>query len=586
MNFLRNLLAAILGCLIAFGIIFIMFFFLLALMGSADDTVTIKKNSVLEISFTEPIYDYQGKDESDPFAGLFEVGMGLDEILHAIKVAKNDENIKGISLNTGFLMAGMAQAQELRKVLQDFKENGKFVYAYSDFYTQKDYYLASSADKLYLNPQGGIDFKGLATEVLYYKELQEKSGIKMEVVRHGKYKSAVEPFLTDSMSDENRQQIKELITSLWNVMIDDIGESRGIGTRALNNIADTLGARMPEYAVHNGLVDELVFTDEYHQLIKTQLGLSEDDDIEYVKLVDYAKLANRKKLATGNDKIALIYAQGEIFYGEGDKDYLGQGLITRALKKAREDDRIKAVVLRVNSPGGNALTADIIWREVELTRKEKPMVVSFGNVAASGGYYIGVASDHIVAEPTTVTGSIGVFGTIPNVSELADNIGINAEQVGTNANSVDYSLFEPMSDSFRNVVQEGIEDTYQTFLKRVADGRGMSLAEVDAVAQGRVWSGVDAKRLGLVDALGGLDDALSKAAELAELESYGVLKYPKYKSDFERLMDDLEGVKSSIGQSFIKEEIGPEAYQVLRDLKQMIQQEGIQARMPYTLNIQ
>ena len=562
-----------------------MFLIFLALVGNADDTVAVKKDSVLEISLTQPIYDYEGKDEADPFRGLFEVGAGLDEILHAIAVAKNDEDIRGISLNTGFLMAGMAQTQELRKALQDFKDAGKFVYSYADYYTQKDYYLASIADKVYLHPQGAMDFKGLSTEVLYFKELQEKSGVKMEVVRHGKYKSAVEPFLSDSMSDENRQQIKELITSLWNVVIGDIEASRNLDVADLNTIADTLGARLPEYAAKSGLIDGVLYFDEYEAQLKNKLSLDESDEVKYVRLPDYVKIAKRKKLNTGKDRIALIYAQGEILYGEGDKDYMGQGIITRALKKARENDRVKAVVLRVNSPGGNALTADIIWREVELTKQEKPVVVSFGDVAASGGYYIGVAGDHIVAEPTTITGSIGVFGTIPNINELADEIGINAEQVGTNANSVDYSLFEPMSDGFRKVIEESIEETYQTFLKRVADGRGMPEATVDSLAQGRVWSGVDALRLGLVDDLGGLDVAIEKAAELAEIENYSLIKYPRYKSDFERLMSDLNGIKADLGRSMLKEEIGDEAYQILHDLKQLAQQEGIQARMPFTLNI-
>ncbi|MBC31979.1 MAG: signal peptide peptidase SppA [Muricauda sp.] len=585
MKFLRNLLAAILGTLIAFGILFAMFLIFLALVGNADDTVAIKRGSVLEITLNRPIYDYEGQDEADPFRGLFEVGAGLDEILHAIAVAKNDENIRGISLNSGFLMAGMAQTQELRKALQDFKDAGKFVYSYADYYTQKDYYLASVADKVYLHPQGAMDFKGLSTEILYFKELQEKSGVKMEVVRHGKYKSAVEPFLSDSMSDENREQIKELITSLWNVMIADIGASRNLDTGDLNKIADTLGARLPEYAAQTGLVDGVLYFDEYEAELKNELALAEDDEVKYVRLPDYVKVAKRKKITTGKDKIALIYAQGEILYGEGDKDYMGQGLITRALKKARENDRVKAVVLRVNSPGGNALTADIIWREVELTRKVKPVVVSLGDVAASGGYYIGVAGNHIVAEPTTITGSIGVFGTIPNINELADDIGINAEQVGTNANSVDYSLFEPMSDGFRKVIEESIENTYQTFLSRVADGRGMSRAAVDSIAQGRVWSGVEAQRLGLVDDLGGLDVAIEKAAELAEIDTYGLLKYPRYKSDFERLMSDLNGIKMDIGRAVLKEEIGEDAYQILHDLKQLTQQEGIQARVPFTLNI-
>ncbi len=585
MKFLRNLLAAILGCLIAFGIVFAMFFIFAALVGSADDGVRVKPNSVLELSFSEPISDYLGKDDSDPFAALFEEGQGLDEILHAIEVAKNDSKIKGISIKTSFLLAGMAQAQELRRALQSFKEAGKFVYSYSDFYTQKDYYLASVADELYLNPQGGMDFKGLASEVLYYKELQEKSGVKIEVIRHGKYKSAVEPFLSDTMSDENRSQIKELITSIWTSMLEDISNTRNIDVARLNLIADTLGGRMPKYAMQSGLVDGNLYFDEYEAVLREKMQLETDVKINYVSLTDYATVASKKNLKSGTEKVAVIFAQGEILYGEGNKEYIGQGLINRALKKARDNDNVKAIVLRVDSPGGSALVSDIIWREIELTKQLKPVVVSFGNVAASGGYYIAAGADKIFAEPTTITGSIGVFGTIPNINQLAGDIGINAEQVGTNKNSVDYSLFEPMTDTFRNQVLEGIESTYDTFLERVASGRNMTVEAVNEIAQGRVWSGVDAQRLGLVDELGNLDDAIAAAAELAEMDDYGIRKYPKYKSDFEQLMDDLGGAKAKIGASFIKEELGEEVYNTFKEVKQLTKKKGIQTRMPYTLNI-
>lgn len=585
MNFLRNLLASILGSLVAFGIIVAMFFIFLALVGSADDGIVVKKNSVLELGFMAPILDYTGKDETDPFAALWGGELGLDEILHTIKVAKTDDNIEGISITTSFLQAGIAQTREIREALLDFKSSGKFVFAQSDIYTQKDYYLASVADEVYINPVGVIDFKGLATEVLYFKDLQEKSGIKMEVIRHGKYKSAVEPFLSNSMSEENRTQIKELITSIWDVIINDISVSREISPTDLNTIADTLGGRTPTLAVASGLLDGVMHYDQYKDLLKEKLGVNKDEETNYVKFEDYAYTASKKKIQTGTDKIAVIYAQGEIFYGEGGKDYIGQGLIVDALQKAVKNESVKAIVFRVDSPGGSALVSDIIWREMQLAKKEKPLVVSFGNVAASGGYYIGVGGDKIFAEPTTITGSIGVFGTIPNVNELAENIGINAEQVGTNKNSVDYSLFEPMDDSFRNVIQESIEETYGIFLDRVAQGRNMTVAQVDSLAQGRVWSGVDAKANGLVDELGNLDDAIAAAAEMAGLDDYGIRKYPKYKSDFERLMEDLGGAKAKIGQSIIQEEIGSEAYQLLKEFKQLGKQEGIQAKMPFRLNI-
>lgn len=585
MKFLRNLLASILGCLVAFGILFGMFMIFLALVSSADDGVVVKKNSILEISFTEPIRDYLGKDETDPFSGYWNDEAGLDEIIHAIKVAGGDEKIKGISLTTSFVQAGLAQVQEIRKALKDFKATGKFIYAHSDFFTQKDYYLASVADELYLNPVGGMDFKGLSTEVLYFKDLQEKTGIKMEVIRHGKYKSAVEPYLSDTMSPENREQIQELITSLWDEMVGEIGASRGISTDRLNTVADTLGGRTPEFAVASGLIDGNLYFDEYENLMKESLGVDKDDDLNYVGFQDYIPLASGTKYNVGKNKVAVIYAQGEIYFGEGSKEFIGQGLITRALQKAAKSESVKAIVLRVDSPGGSALVSDIIWREVELAKKEKPVVVSFGNVAASGGYYIGVGGDKIFAEPTTITGSIGVFGTIPNVSGLAGDIGINAEQVGTNKNSVDYSLFEPMSNSFRDVVQEGIEDTYNTFLERVAAGRNMSVEEVDVLAQGRVWSGVDAKKNGLIDELGNLEDAIAAAAEMAELETYGIRKYPKYKSDFEVFMENFGGAKAKLGEALIQEEIGNEAYQILKEFKQLTKQKGIQAKMPFSLNI-
>lgn len=585
MKFLRNLLAAIIGCLVAFGILFAMFFIFATLLGSTDDTVDLGKNTVLELRIQQSIKDYVGNNAADPFSGLFEESQGLDEILHAIKVAKDDDKIKGISINNNFILAGISQTQALRRALKDFKEGGKFVYAYGDFFLQKDYYLVSVADSIFLNPVGGMDFKGLSAEVLFYKDLQEKTGVKMEVIRHGKYKAAVEPYLSNEMSDANRTQISELINSLWGSMIAGISEGRNIDQESLNVIADTLGGRNPEYAKLTGLIDGAVHYDEYEGYLKNILGIEADDELNYVELADYIKIANKKKINSGNEKIAIVYAQGEILYGEGSPDIIGQGIINKALRKAREDEDVQAIVLRVDSPGGSALVSDIIWREIERTKEIKPVVVSMGDVAASGGYYIAVGADKIFAEPTTITGSIGVFGTVPNISELAGDIGINAEQVGTNKNSVDYSLFEPMSDEFRGIVQEGIEDTYQTFLTRVSQGRNISMAEADSLAQGRVWSGTDAVRLGLVDALGGLDDAVAEAASMAGLDSYGIKKFPKYKSGFERFMEDFGGASIKTKEDVIAGEIGWEAYTILKQIKSAMQQKGVQARMPFSLNI-
>tara|TARA_R110002051_G_scaffold66515_9_gene120477 strand:+ start:4702 stop:6462 length:1761 start_codon:yes stop_codon:yes gene_type:complete len=585
MNFLRNFLASILGSLFAFGILFVMFLIFITLVSSGEDTAVVKDNSILELQLQRQISDYTGTNELDPFAGIFEESQGLDEILHAIEVAKSDNRIKGISINNNFIIAGLAQTQAIRRALEEFKKEGKFIYAYADFYMQRDYYLASVADSVFINPVGVLDFKGLSTEVLYYKELQEKSGIKMEVIRHGKYKSAVEPYLENNMSEANRSQLTSLLQSLWNSMIVDISKTRSISESDLNIIADTLGGRTPSYAKLSGLIDDVIFYDEYERKLSNALKNIKTEDINYSTLDDYVKYSNKKIIKTGESKIAVVFAQGEIFYGEGGPNIIGQGIINEALIKAREDDNIKAVVLRVNSPGGSALTSDIIWREVALTKKVKPVIVSMGNVAASGGYYIAAAADKIYAEPTTITGSIGVFGTVPNMTELASNVGINAEQVGTNKNAIEYSLFEPMQESFKNQIQESIEETYQTFLQRVSEGRNMTMAQVDSVAQGRVWSGTEALEIGLVDELGNLNDAITEAAKMASLDSYGVKKFPKYKSGFERFMEDLEGASIQFKEGLLKDEIGDEAYKVLKELQSFKEQEGIQARMPFELDI-
>ncbi len=584
MKFLRNLLAAIIGTLIAFGIIFFMFVFFVSLVNT-EETVTVKNNSVLELQMKYPINDYTGNNEGDPFDILFEKAQGLDQILHAIKVAKEDDKIMGISINKNYISAGISTTQAIRKALADFKESGKFVYAFGDFYLQQDYYLASVADSVFLNPVGAMDFKGLSAEVLYFKELQEKTGVKMEVIRHGKYKSAVEPFLSNEMSEENRTQIKELMSSIWNSIVSEIAVNRSISEEDINIIADTLGGRKPEYAKASGLLDDIVYFDEYENRLKQAIGISREDKLNSILLEDYMKISRKKKLYSGKDKVAIIFAQGDILYGEGGPEFIGQGIMNKAIIKARDDKTVKAIVLRVNSPGGSALTSDIIWRELELAKKEKPVVVSMGDVAASGGYYISVGADKIYAEPTTITGSIGVFGTIPNINKLATNIGINAEQVGTNKNSIDYSFFEPMSTEFRGFVKEGIETTYETFLSKVSEGRKITMAEADSLAQGRVWSGTEAKELGLVDELGGLEDAIEAAALLADMDSYSIKKYPKYKTSLERFMEDFGGASILNKEQIIREEIGAEVYDVYKEVKSAMEQKGIQARLPFTLTI-
>ncbi|WP_340200296.1 signal peptide peptidase SppA [Ascidiimonas sp. W6] len=588
MNFLRNVLSTIIGVFLAMMIIFLFFLFFIAIASSGGKTkVPVKKHSVIELRFDEPIQDFGGTYSFKEFDYSYVNYNGLNHIVNAIKTAKSDDKIDGISIHTGMIIAGMGQLKAIRDALKDFKESGKFVYAYADFYPQKDYYLASVADSVYLNPVGNINFRGLAAELLFYKDFQEKSGLKMEVVRHGKFKSAVEPYLENEMSDANRLQISDLLHSIWDQMLKDIGESRKLSVAQLNSVADELGGNNIEKALENKLIDGVIYDDQYRERIAAAAGVDSIDDFKYIKMERYAEYAHKKKKVTSEKpKIAVVFAQGEIIYGEGTDTSIGQGIMMKALKEAREDESIKAVVLRVDSPGGSALASEIIWREVEITRAVKPVVVSMGDLAASGGYYIAMGGQKIFAEPTTITGSIGVFGLLPNMQELAGRIGINAEQVGTNKQASGYSVFEPLSEEVYHEIEEGIEEIYATFLKRVADNRGLTVAQVDSIAQGRVWSGIEAKEIGLVDELGGLDEAIAAAAEIAEIEVYSMVSFPEYKTDLEEIFEQfslLPGVKSR--KAMIKEEIGAEAYELLQRIKELSQQKGIQARMPFEFKI-
>ncbi len=589
MTFLRELLAVILGVFIAMGIMFLILLLFVSASASAfgdDKKVVVKNNSVLELKLENQIKDYAPKS-SDPFEELFgfeEDKAGLQDILNAIENAKTDDNVKGISINTLFINGGIAQTQAIRDKLVEFKESGKFIFAYADFYAQKNYYLSSVADSIFVNPVGGVDFKGLASELLYFKDFQDKTGVKMEVIRHGKYKSAVEPFLTNKMSDANREQMTSFLGSIWVEILTDIGISRDKTNDELNAIADDLLARNPELAIENNMIDGELYMDEYENKLKSLIDIDLDSKLNIISVGDYIASGKGRIKSTASDKVAIIYAQGEILYGEGEEDYIGQGKIIESLKKIRKDDKIKAVVLRVNSPGGSALASDLIWRELELTKKEKPLVVSMGNYAASGGYYIACNADKIIAEPTTITGSIGVFGMIPNVSKLADNLGINAEQVGTNRQSLGYSAFEPMNDDFHDYVKESIEDIYETFVDRVSKGRNMSFAKVDSIGQGRVWTGTEAIQNGLVDELGSLEDAVRIAAELAEITDYRTTDYPRFKKDFKDAFK-ISPFTAKTTENLIKEELGIENYTIYKSIKQFSKLKGIQARLPFVIEI-
>ena len=457
MRFLGNVFATIVG-LFVFCLLFIVGIFLIAgIFGGESEVASVESNSVIELDLSEVEYDYAGQ-YTDPWVAKFskDSGIGLTDIIEAISKAKDDDNIKGISILNNHSNLGMAQSKEVRDALEDFKKSGKFVMAYADSYSQKEYYLNSVADKIYLNPVGDMDFKGLSAEIMFFKDLQEKTGIKMEVIRHGKYKSAVEPFLENEMSEANREQTTALLNSVWAAAIEDISKSRNIPATQLNEIANGLLARTPVLAKQQKLIDFVAYEDEYHDAIKKALKTKKDEEYKIVSIVDYTKnVLVENEIYEADNQIAVIYAQGEIQSGEGDVNTIGEGSMKRSLQEARKDKNIKAIVLRINSPGGNALTSDLIWREVELTKKVKPIVVSMGNYAASGGYYIACNANEIFAEKNTITGSIGVFGILPNFSQLTSKIGINIEQVKTHDNSPEYSPFVPIDEKFKAVTLEG-----------------------------------------------------------------------------------------------------------------------------------
>ncbi len=585
MRFLGNVLATLVGLFIFSFVGFFLLIAIVSVAGSGDDTVTVRSNSVLELDLSKVERDYAGKMTFTDFDYVDIPHDGLSDVLNAINYAAKDDRIKGISLLNTRVQLGVAQTKAVRDALLKFKKSGKFVLAYADMYSQKEYYLASAADSIYLNPVGAMDFKGLAGEVLFFKDLQDKSGIDIDVVRHGKYKSAVEPFLQNYMSDENRLQMTELLGSIWQSIAQEISTTRNIPVPRLDEIANGLMARNPQMALDATLVDVLAYEDQYHDEIRKRLKLDKDKKYHTTPIVEYAKwVSTSGKGSTASDAIAVIYAQGEILSGEGDVTYIGDGAIRRAIKKAREDKKIKAVVLRVDSPGGSALTSELIWREMELTKKVKPVVVSMGNAAASGGYYIACNANKIFAEPGTITGSIGVFGMLPNASRLADRIGIDTEQVRTHQHASGFSPLVPLDDTYRTVAQEEVERIYTTFVSRVAKGRNLTTAQVDSIGQGRVWSGAQALKIGLVDALGGLDMAVAEAAKMAKVKDYRIRNYPEFRKELFDLLPSL-GITAFTPDAVLKKELGDENYRLLERVRRLKSRQGVQAILPMQIDI-
>jgi protease-4 len=586
-SFLKYTLATITGIII----ISILFFVILlaslsTMMISGEKAVSIPENSILVLKAGASIPD-QGN--TNPYAGFDIINMtitplpGLNEILQNIKKASADDKIKGILIENGLLSSGWATTEEVREALEKFREGGKFVIAYADYVLlQECYYLSTAADKIYINPSSTVDFKGLSGEVMFYKKALEKLGVEVQVTRHGKFKGAVEPYILDKLSKENREQIETYVGSIWSHVVENISKSRGIAPEKLNLLADNLTGYVASGAYEGGLVDGLIYRDALIDTLKIRSGLTTDDKIALVPMHKYTKVPDPKKMVSVKNKIAVIYASGTIVMGKGGDNNIGGDSYGELIRKERKDTTVKAIVLRVNSPGGNAIASDIMWRELELASKVKPVVISMGNYAASGGYFISAPGTKIFASPTTITGSIGVFGLIPNAGKLMNQkLGISTETVNTNKNSDFPSIYRPMEIYEKQVMQLSIEKVYSDFVSKVSSGRKMSVAAVDSIGQGRVWSGTDAKRIGLVDETGGLRASVEEAAKLAGIETYSLRELPVAEDPFTRILSQLTG---EIRMRILKNELG-EYKNIFDEIQEIKNLSGIQARLPYFIEV-
>jgi len=601
-QFFKFMFASLLGTLIS---LFVLLFVGILIIGGifsaafsdldkSNQVTRVKDNSILHIKFDKPIVD-RGPDEhfNIDFGGFqSSTPIGLDEIIENIEKAKNDDKIKGIYFDVDFVPAGMATTQEIRNALLDFKESGKWIVSYNEIYTQKALYLSSAADELYLYPEGFMDFRGLNAEVTFFKRLLDDLQIEPQIIRgsNNKFKSAVEPFILEEMSQANRMQTKKWLDSMWGTLLDGMGESYSLSAEKLNEIAENYSIREAADAVDAGMATAVMYEDEVMSLLREKTETDEDDDLNFVTLQKYLKAPEPAKEGEGftlsykKDKIAVIYAQGSIGLGESGDGAIGSDTYTEAIQSARKDSSVKAIVLRVNSPGGVAIAGDMIWREVALAQKAKPLVVSMGDVAASAGYYISAPADKIFAMPTTITGSIGVFGIIPNMKGFFnDKIGLTFDNVETNEFADFGGVSRPLNDAEMAILQTSVDRTYGNFVDIVAEGRDLRPEFIDSIGQGRVWTGVDALELGLVDELGGLEDAIAAAVEMAGIEDYTIKELPKRKDPVQQLLEDLNMamVKTALGFDVENSEL-IEQYKTIQDIKEM---KGIQARMPFVVKV-
>ena len=582
-NFIKTVLANVIALFIAGLLLPFFLLFIIVIIGSAsssDKDIKIKENSVLTIDFKSKIVEHENESEASMFDLKDDAELKYQDILNAIETAKNDDKIKGISIELDDIDAGITQIDDIRKSLEDFKKSNKFVYAYGNNVSQASYYLGSVADQYFLNPVGGIELKGLSSEVVFLKEFAEKYGININVIRHGNFKAAVEPFLRNEMSPENKEQMTALLNDTWGEISSKIIQSRKLDPTEFKTVVDSLYATIPDLSLKHKLADKLVQKSEYEEIIKNKLNVGKDEKLNKVSIRNYA--FSQVDTKTNDNKIAVLYASGTIYNGNKYSDIHSERYI-QYIKNLAQDDNIKAVVLRVNSPGGSANASDEILYELQQLKQKKPLIISFGDYAASGGYYISMAGDRIFAQNNTITGSIGVFGVIPDAKNLANRNGIYSDVVSTNANSNMISPFSGLSSGTLAIAQRSVVNTYNRFVHFVSKNRNKTAEEVDAVGSGRVWSGKRAKEIGLVDEIGSLNDAVKYAANKANITEYEAVSYPEKVDKFEQIMGNLR--QGNIAESYVKSQISEENYQLFKVFSDQNFKNSIQMDMPYIIRI-
>lgn len=582
MNFFKSLLASILGCFIVIGMfILVGVIFLMAMTLGSDEKYNLKENTVLMLKLEGVLAERVNSNPIMEMLGLSETNqIGLNDVLASIKKAKENDKIKGIYIDARMFYASGASLKEIRDQLADFKTSGKFIVAYSDTYLQGCYYLSSVADKVIMNPQGNLDLHGLSASPTFYKGLLDKIGIEMQIFKVGTFKSAVEPFMLDKMSDANREQVTSYINDMWSTITGDISESRKMSVEKINLITDSLGLfRKPETCVKDGLLDTLMYEPAVKEYIKTLVGVEETKDIRFASIKDMTTV-EFKEPSKSEDIIAVLYAEGSITNGSS-KEGITDKRFVKEIEKLKDNDKVKAVVFRVNSPGGSAYASEQIWKAISDLKEKKPVVVSMGDYAASGGYYISCNASKIIAQPNTLTGSIGIFGMFPNFEGISKKVGLSYDNVKTNKMSDFGDTTRPMREDEKAAMQNYIERGYDLFLTRCSEGRGISKDSLDKIAQGRVWTGAQALKIGLVDALGNLDTAIKEAAKLAELEDYGLRSFPKMEDFWSSLFNNQ---KEEMTTKALKEYLGSD-YHLFKTIKEIKEQDFIQARMPYDIDI-